>query len=295
MPASRTRARRPPGSAPSGTLKRRQGRGTLQDSGSLQAVPEVGGPGPDPLRHGLVAREHRVHPLFVDHPHGLQELKHQEDRSGARGLRTRPTQGPADGGEVQVGPGHPAVLRGLPGPLPHHGQGQAGAGHEALLGGDDGEVQPPSVEGHGRPTDGGDAVHQGEGAVVPGDGGDLAPRGSAPRCSCRSGPPGRPGPRGWPPGAAATSSGSTLRSQSSATRTTFNPYRSANPAHISPNRPLQAAMTVSPGRKKLTTAPSMAARPVPWIGRISAEAAPKRGRAPSSSSARAEENSGVRW
>ena len=92
-----------------------------------------------------------------------------------------------------------------------------------------------------------------------------------------------------------TSSGSALLSQSWATRRTVRPYRSPNPAHISPNRPLQTATRVSPGRKKLTTAPSMAARPVPWIGRMSAEAVPKRGRAPSMSSERAKENSGVRW
>ena len=112
----------------------------------------------------------------MDHPDGLQELENQEDGSRARGFGIGARQGLPDGSEIQVGPGHPASFGGLPGSLTHGGQGQPRAGHEALLGGDHSEVQAPGVELEGCPADGGDAVHEGQGAMIPGHRGDLRHR-----------------------------------------------------------------------------------------------------------------------
>ena len=95
--------------------------------------------------------------------------------------------------------------------------------------------------------------------------------------------------------AAATFSGSTGSPNGKSTRVTSAPQRAATSHIRSPNRPLTAITTGSPGFTKFTNAASMPAEPVADSGRVRRFSVPHTFRSPSHALSMTARNWGSRW
>ena len=97
---------------------------------------------------------------------------------------------------------------------------------------------------------------------------------------------------GW---AAATFSASTGSPKGKSTRITSAPHREATSHMRSPNRPLTAITTGSPGFTKFTNAASMPAEPVAESGSVRRFSVPHTARRPSHALSMISRNRGSRW